>query len=173
MDNTHTSTAQENELVADNRDALPPLSTVLSAPLRLLLVVASTTLSFLRPYAPQIIPVLICVFIIPLVVFLSVSAGFIVWKNVAVGWESPLHLQFGDGAPPYALAHLPPLVAQQRYDLAVHLTLPAIESNFALGNFMTTVDLKYNFQQDLDHRSSSCYRLPSSSFFLASETHYY
>ncbi|GLB36011.1 putative adipose-regulatory protein (Seipin) [Lyophyllum shimeji] len=142
MDNTHTSSAQEHHLTAHDRESLSQvLLNVLSSLLRFLLAVASNALSFLRPYAPQIIPVLTCVFIIPLFVLLSSFAGFLVWKNVAVGWETPLHLQFGDGAPPYALTPLPPLISQQRYDVSVHLTIPAIESNFALGNFMTTLTL--------------------------------
>jgi len=96
MDNTHTSTAQENELNADDRDSLSQvLFNLLSSALRFFLALASSVFSLLRPFAPQIIPLLICVFIIPLVVLLSLSAGFLVWKNVAVGWESPLHLQFG------------------------------------------------------------------------------
>lgn len=46
-----------------------------------------------------------------------------------------------DGSPPYALSALPLLVPQQRYDVSVHLSIPAVESNYALGNFMTTLTL--------------------------------
>lgn len=167
MDNTHTSTAQENDLIADDQDSLSQvLSNLLSSTLRFLLAVASSTLSFLRPFAPQIIPVLICVFIIPLVVLLSLSAGFLVWKNVAVAWESPIHLQFGDGAPPYALTLVPPLVAQQRYDVFVHLTIPAIESNFALGNFMTTLTLSTTSNKTLTSVRRPAIAYPPRASFL-------
>jgi len=46
-----------------------------------------------------------------------------------------------DGIPPYAEFALPTLVAQQRYDISLHLVIPATESNFALGNFMATLKL--------------------------------
>lgn len=71
------------------------ISNVVHAPLHLLLSFSSNTVATLRPYAPQIIPVLICILSIPLVILLSVSAGFVVWRSVAVDWEVPIHLQFG------------------------------------------------------------------------------
>jgi hypothetical protein len=46
-----------------------------------------------------------------------------------------------DGIPPYAEVALPKLVAQQPYDISLHLVIPATEPNFALGNFMTTLKL--------------------------------
>lgn len=96
MDDTHTSTGQEDERAIEDGDFSPTiLSNILAAPARLLVVVVSSGSSFLRPFAPQLIPVLICLFLVPLAILLSLTAGFIVWKNVAVGWESPLHLQFG------------------------------------------------------------------------------
>ncbi|RDB29107.1 hypothetical protein Hypma_015681 [Hypsizygus marmoreus] len=142
MDNEHTSIAQEEVESIPSRDALPQLLlNVLSAPINLILSFLSATFSALRPFAPQIIPVLICALLVPLVILLSIASGVVVWRNVAVGWDSPVHLQFGDGATPYALSPLPKLVAHQRYDISVRLTIPAIESNFALGNFMTTLTL--------------------------------
>jgi hypothetical protein len=71
------------------------ISHVVHVPLHLLQSLFSNTFAILRPYAPQIIPVLVCVLFVPLVILLSASAGFLVWKSVAVDWETPIHLQFG------------------------------------------------------------------------------
>jgi len=107
--------------------------------------------SFLRPIAPQLIPLTIFLLLIPLILLLSVFAGWIVWKNVAVGWETTLDLQYGDGIPPYAEGFLPNIVPQQRYDISLHLVVPAIEANFALGNFMTTLRLSTPSNQTLTY----------------------
>jgi len=116
-------------------------TSILQLPARLFFSVLSTFLSFLRPYFPQILPLLVCLSFVPLLLFLSVSAGWIVWRNAAVGWQAPLYLQYGDGVPPYAQAILPPLVAQQRYDISLQLRVPNLEATYALGNFMTTLTL--------------------------------
>ncbi|KAG5726131.1 hypothetical protein E4T56_gene2505 [Termitomyces sp. T112] len=167
MDNEHISTAQENSFVAAQEDhANQVLENVLYAPLRLFLVLTTNLVSYLRPFAAQIIPVLICIFLIPLILLLSFFSGLIVWKSVAVGWESPLHLQFGDGSPPYALSTLPPLVPQQRYDVSVHLSIPAVESNYALGNFMTTLTLSTTSNNTLSSvRRPAIVFPPRTSFF--------
>lgn len=44
---------------------------------------------------------------------------------------------------------LPSLVAQQRYDISLHLTVPATESNYALGNFMTSLTLSTSSNKTL------------------------
>lgn len=96
MDNEHISTAQDNTFSAAQDDrANQVLDNVLYAPLRLLFAFTTNLASYLRPFASQIIPVFICMALIPLVLLLSLLSGFVVWKNIAVGWESPLHLQFG------------------------------------------------------------------------------
>ncbi|KAG6832285.1 hypothetical protein H0H92_003518 [Tricholoma furcatifolium] len=46
-----------------------------------------------------------------------------------------------DGSPPHAMITILDLIPQQRYDISVHLSIPAIESNFALGNFMTSLTM--------------------------------
>lgn len=48
-----------------------------------------------RPFAPVIIPVVICTIAIPILLLFSLSSGFYVWKSVAVGWQTPLYLQYG------------------------------------------------------------------------------
>ncbi|KIJ68602.1 hypothetical protein HYDPIDRAFT_106814 [Hydnomerulius pinastri MD-312] len=112
----------------------PSLPSIVSAPLRLVL-------SLLRPIAPQLVPLVVCLALIPVIVFFSLFSGWYVWKNVAVGWEMPIYLQYGDGISPYAEIALPPLSADQPYDISLHLIVPASEPNFALGNFMATLTL--------------------------------
>lgn len=55
----------------------------------------SGALRIFRPSAPQLIPLFVCLALIPIIIFLSLFSGWYVWKNVAVGWESPLYLQYG------------------------------------------------------------------------------
>ena len=49
----------------------------------------------IRPWIPQLIPLLVGFSIIPLLALLSAGAGFYVWKTAAVSWEAPLFLQYG------------------------------------------------------------------------------
>ena len=46
-----------------------------------------------------------------------------------------------DGPVPYAEVALPSVIAQQPYDISLHLVVPANEANFALGNFMASLNL--------------------------------
>ncbi|KAF9010364.1 hypothetical protein BDZ89DRAFT_1078162 [Hymenopellis radicata] len=101
----------------------------------------SKCLALIRPFAPQLIPLVVFAFLIPLVLSLSAAAGYAVWKNVAVGWEMPLYLQYGDGQSPYASTILPALTTKQPYDISMRLTVPATNTNFALGNFMASLRL--------------------------------
>ncbi|KAH9937060.1 uncharacterized protein B0H18DRAFT_1081349 [Fomitopsis serialis] len=73
------------------------------------------------PYTTNLIPLVVFLLSIPVVALLSASAGYLVWKSVAVGWEADVVLQYGDGVPPYAEFALPGL------------------SNLALGNFMASL----------------------------------
>ncbi|KAJ7099608.1 putative adipose-regulatory protein-domain-containing protein [Mycena crocata] len=108
---------------------------------RLFSATLSAFFSVLRPALPHILPLLVFLSFVPLILFSSASAGWLVWRNVAVGWQAPLHLQYGDGVAPYAHATLPTLVAQQRYDISLQLQVPNVDANYALGNFMTTLTL--------------------------------
>jgi hypothetical protein len=67
----------------------------LQLPARLFFSALSAFLAFLRPTFPHILPLLVCLSLVPLLLFLSASAGWIVWRNVAVGWQTPLYLQYG------------------------------------------------------------------------------
>jgi hypothetical protein len=143
---------------AEDDDEPRNISAILTAPLRLSNAIISKGTEYVKPKAPQLITFSVCLLLVPVLVFLSVFAGWFVWKNVAVGWDAPVYLQYGyvariyvnlqrlyanysDGVPPYAELPLPSLIAQQPYEISLHITIPASESNFALGNFMTTLRL--------------------------------
>lgn len=70
-------------------------SGIFYAPARLVISIFSSVFTVLRPFAPQLIPIIFCFLFIPVSMILSGAAGFVVWRNVAVGWESPIYLQFG------------------------------------------------------------------------------
>ncbi|KAK7694793.1 hypothetical protein QCA50_001981 [Cerrena zonata] len=101
----------------------------------------SSTIRLIKPLAPHLIPLVVFALAIPVVIALSLSAGWFVWRSIAVGWELPLYLQYGDGPPPYAVIHLPNMLAQQPYDISLHLVVPSTDTNYALGNFMSTLTL--------------------------------
>lgn len=148
-----------NELRHDF-DGPASASPVFRIPLLLFDMFASA-IRLLKPLAPQLIPLTVFALSIPIVVFFSLSAGWFVWRSIAVGWETAVHLQYGyvrplrsftsmlmasllnnrDGPSPHAWITLSNLVTQQPYDVSVQLAVPASESNFALGNFMTTLTL--------------------------------
>ncbi|KIL71791.1 hypothetical protein M378DRAFT_155399 [Amanita muscaria Koide BX008] len=117
----------------------------------------------LRAFAPHIIPLFVCALLIPLVVAVSVFAGWLVWKHASVSWEAPLYLQYGDASQPYARLLLPSLVAQQRYDISVQLVVPVSESNVALGNFMTSLTLSTPANKTLITVRRPALILPSGS----------
>jgi hypothetical protein len=52
-------------------------------------------ISGLRPYAPQLVPILVFAIFVPLAILLSAFAGYIVWTNLSVSWEFPLYFQYG------------------------------------------------------------------------------
>ncbi|KAK0208157.1 hypothetical protein DFS33DRAFT_1301671 [Desarmillaria ectypa] len=120
----------------------------------------------LKPFAPQIIPLAVFFFLIPLALCLSGLAGWMVWKNVAVSWDFPLFLQYGDGMAPYAESSLPQLVSQQPYDILLCLVVPATESNLALGNFMASLRLSSDSNQTLAVVRRPGIVLPSRAFFF-------
>lgn len=48
-----------------------------------------------RQASPFYIPLLICLAAIPLLMLLSLFAGWSVWKSVPTGWHKELYLQYG------------------------------------------------------------------------------
>ncbi|KAF7547802.1 hypothetical protein G7046_g8895 [Stylonectria norvegica] len=55
----------------------------------------------------------------------------------------PVHLQYGSGLNPYAIASLtaPPMKSQQEYDISVTLSMPRSPPNVDRGNFMISLHL--------------------------------
>ncbi|RPD64980.1 hypothetical protein L227DRAFT_650115 [Lentinus tigrinus ALCF2SS1-6] len=94
-----------------------------------------------RPLAPHLVPLAVFSATLPLILLLSIASGYLVWKSVAVSWETELFLQYGDGGTPFAEVVLANLGAQQPYDISLHLVVPANEANVALGNFMASLSL--------------------------------
>ncbi|PPQ67035.1 hypothetical protein CVT26_009932 [Gymnopilus dilepis] len=131
----------------------------------------SAVLAAVRPLAPRLVPLFVCSFFIPVIVFLSAAAGWIVWSNLSVSWQVPLYLQYGDGVPPYAFVNLPPLSSHQRYDISVDLALPYTESNIALGNFMTSLTLHTPANKTVVHVRRPAIALPPTSrLFFSTRT---
>ncbi|PPQ63011.1 hypothetical protein CVT24_006117 [Panaeolus cyanescens] len=133
----------------------------------------SRAVSALRPYAPQLIPLLICAIFIPFVILVSISAGWFVWTSLSVSWEISLHLQYGDGTSPYAQFELPRLIPQQKYDISVGINVPITDANLALGNFMTSLRLETLSNKTVAHvRRAAIATAPSYSlpFFLKSRS---
>ncbi|KAI9060212.1 hypothetical protein FKP32DRAFT_1578556 [Trametes sanguinea] len=110
-------------------------------PIRLGIDLLLAALRLIQPLAPQLVPLVVFSISLPVILFLSVGSGYWVWKSVAVGWETEVFLQYGDEPVPFAEVALPSVVAQQPYDISLHLVVPANEANFALGNFMASLTL--------------------------------
>ncbi|KAG7099052.1 hypothetical protein E1B28_000927 [Marasmius oreades] len=139
---------------------------ILYAPVSLLFSVTSSIAFKLRPYVPHLTPIIIYFSLLPYLIILSIFAGFLVWKNVAIAWSTPLFLQYGDGTQPYARVVLPPLHTRQRYDISLHLTVPASENNLALGNFMGSLTLyKSNNYTFASVRRPAIVIPPATSYF--------
>ncbi|KZT05985.1 uncharacterized protein LAESUDRAFT_654569 [Laetiporus sulphureus 93-53] len=115
------------------------------------------------PYTPNLIPLAVFLLALPVIAFLSASAGWLVWKSVAVAWETELALQYGDGVPPYAEVSLANMVATQPYDISLHLVVPATESNLALGNFMASLTISSPANRMLVQSRKAAIVLPRSS----------
>lgn len=50
---------------------------------------------FLRPVAPQLVPLFVLFALIPVIVSLSLFSGWYVWRSAAVGWQTEIFLQYG------------------------------------------------------------------------------
>ena len=51
------------------------------------------------------------------------------------------NLDLSDDTSPYANVRLPATVVDLTYEISLSLEVPAMERNYALGNFMVTLDL--------------------------------
>lgn len=68
---------------------------IIRFPLRLVTASVGSSLRLIRPYTTQLIPLVILTLTIPLLVTLSLSSGWMVWRRIAVGWDTELYLQYG------------------------------------------------------------------------------
>ncbi|KAG8753120.1 hypothetical protein FRC14_006412 [Serendipita sp. 396] len=89
-------------------------------------------------YLPQLAIIAISV---PLIIIVSLIAGLIVRNSVPQPWERRVFFQYGESPIPIAHFQLPPLVADQAYDISVHLTVPHTDISVSLGNFMTYLNV--------------------------------
>ncbi|KAF8530977.1 putative adipose-regulatory protein-domain-containing protein [Gautieria morchelliformis] len=137
-------------------------STTLALSLNLL----ATPLRFLRLLLPRVFPLIVCLLCIPVLMFFSGAAGWAVWRNVPVGWRTDVYLQYGDAINPFANQQLPPVMADQPYDISLHLLLPATESNFALGNFMATLKLTTAYNESITTVRRSAALVPPNASIL-------
>ncbi|KAI5123555.1 hypothetical protein M0805_003374 [Coniferiporia weirii] len=80
----------------------------------------------------------ICLGVLPVLILFSLVAGWLVWNSVAEAWSVPVYLQYGEGNSPYSEFEISSLATNQPYDVSLRLSVPATESNFALGNFMVS-----------------------------------
>ena len=121
-----------------NDSDLSPFMRLILSLVRLVQGFAAQALGFL---ASRLAPVVIFISLIPVLLVLSSVAGLYVWRSIATDWAVPLYLQYGEGTSPYAEVALPGLSPYQHYDFSLHLVVPALEENYALGNFMTSFTL--------------------------------
>ncbi|KAJ3829805.1 hypothetical protein F5878DRAFT_569514 [Lentinula raphanica] len=124
---------------------------------------------YLRQYTPNIVSLVVFLLFIPLIGTLSLSAGVIIWRNVAVGWQIPLYLQYGEGVQPYAHDLLTDLSSRQPYDIVLQLVVPSTDSNFALGNFMNSLTLSTINNKTLATARRPAIAIPPKSTFFASK----
>ncbi|TDL28592.1 hypothetical protein BD410DRAFT_781103 [Rickenella mellea] len=104
--------------------------------------VAGAVKTKFRSLTPQLVPLAVCLGVIPILIFSSLGAGLAVWISAPSSWQAPVYLQYGDGLPPYANMLLPRLNTKQPYDITLHLNVPASADNLAIGNFMTSLSLR-------------------------------
>ena len=81
-------------------------------PLRIALSVVRGCVVYLFPpatslrIASHIVPLLVCLSLIPLVLFFSLFSGWYIWKNIPVAWQVPIYLQYGSVFPPFRISGL-------------------------------------------------------------------
>ncbi|KAF9650082.1 hypothetical protein BDM02DRAFT_1535313 [Thelephora ganbajun] len=151
---------------ASDRPSPGLISRAIWSPFTLTLRILTPLARSVRPWVPQLIPLLVGLSIIPLLVLLSTGAGLYVWKTAAVSWETPLFLQYGDGIMPYAEAPLPALAPRHPYDLSLDLIVPTTETNIALGNFMATLTLTTTSNKTLASIRRSAIVVPGALYSL-------
>lgn len=54
-----------------------------------------TVLSRLQSVYPKLVPLAICLGVLPILALFSLAAGWVVWRNVPEGWQVPVYLVYG------------------------------------------------------------------------------
>jgi hypothetical protein len=70
---------------------------LIAFPFTICLKFLSLAFRLIRPFSPQLIPLVTISLLFPVILSLSFYSGFYVWSNVAVGWQAPVFLQYGQG----------------------------------------------------------------------------
>ena len=64
-------------------------------PIQLFVDLIWAVLRLFQPLSPHLVPLAVFSITLPLIFFLSIGSGYLVWKNIAVSWETELFLQYG------------------------------------------------------------------------------
>lgn len=85
--------------VLDDADGLATYIWPFHYPIRLFVNLVAAAVRLIRPFVPELaplaVPFAVFVLALPVIALLSASAGWLVWKSVAVGWEVEVNLQYG------------------------------------------------------------------------------
>ena len=72
---------------------------------------------------------------------LAISSFLPVWVRAYPNSHLSAHEPQSDGLPPYAETQLVSFNPAQPYDISIQIVVPTTQSNYDLGNFMTTLTL--------------------------------
>ena len=78
-----------------NANASPGIHSPLYYPVKWLGDIMAAIFRVVSPYTTNLIPLVVFLLSIPVIAFLSASAGYLAWRSVAVGWETDVVLQYG------------------------------------------------------------------------------
>ncbi|KZW02661.1 hypothetical protein EXIGLDRAFT_759784 [Exidia glandulosa HHB12029] len=158
--------AQRQRRRAEKQQAAPTFASLLLAPWYYLLDVVWSESKLAIPY---LVPLALGVLLLPVLALFSLGAGWMVWTSVPVGWREPIFLQYGDGTP-HGETVLRALVADQAYNIALHMLVPASQSNYDLGNFMTSLVLSTISNKTIISASKPSVILPPKTSLLSLRT---
>ena len=103
MDSRTLQSDSKEHVRDDLRHDIDAVASEIPLPFRLpvlLFNMIASAFRFIKPFAPQLIPLTVFALSIPVVIFFSLSAGWFVWRSIAVGWETEVFLQYGYALPP-------------------------------------------------------------------------
>ncbi|KAF9515602.1 hypothetical protein BS47DRAFT_1341761 [Hydnum rufescens UP504] len=104
-------------------------------------VVLNSFTNVLRVVAPLTFHIFLLASLIPFLAGTSIGVGLIIRSWISTEWREVVHLQYGEGQPPYAEFQLPEF-SQIPFDISLELILPVFAKNTELGNFMTNLRIR-------------------------------